>query len=99
MTFLRIIAKILSVPLVIVLWLLKWAAIFFGSISGTIIWIVSGLLVALPSVSILFGLMTFREAIPAYITSFVCFLVPVIFAGLVGLIDAACEGLHEFIWD
>lgn len=76
MSVLRIIAKILLIPVVVVLTVIQWIGIFLNSISGVVMGILSFLFVLTGTASLLFGLASGPEFWKMIITAFVIFLIP-----------------------
>ena len=76
MSVLRIIAKILLIPVIAALTLIQWIGIFLNSISGVVMGILSFLFVLTGTASLLFGLASGPEFWKMIITAFVIFLIP-----------------------
>lgn len=98
MILLKIIAKILLIPVVIVLTLVQWAGIFLNSISGVILGILAFIFALTGIASLAFGLASGLEAFKMIAAGFVIFMVPVIGERLVTLITAANDRLYNLIW-
>ena len=76
MIFLKIIAKVLLLPVIVVLTAIQWIGIFLNSISGVVMGILSFLFVLTGTASLLFGLASGPEFWKMIITAFVIFLIP-----------------------
>ena len=97
MIILKIIAKILLIPVVIVLTLIQWAGIFLNSISGVLLGILAFIFALTGIASLAFGLASGPEAFKMIAAGFVIFMVPVIGDWIVSAITAASAILHDFI--
>ena len=97
MIVLKIIAKILLTPVVIVLTLVQWAGIFLNSISGVILEILAFIFALTGIASLAFGLASGQEALKMIAVGFVIFMISVIGGWFVALITAAKTSLHDFI--
>lgn len=97
MSLLRIIAKILLIPVVVALTVIQWAGIFLNSISGVILGILAFTFALTGISSLVFGLASGPEAIKMIAAGFVIFMVPVIGEWFTTMIAAANTGLRDFI--
>lgn len=97
MIVLKLLAKILLIPVVICLTLIKWAGVFLNSISGVILGILAFIFALTGIVSLLFGLATGPEALRMILAGFAVFMISVAGEAIVKAISAADSGLREFI--
>lgn len=97
MIVLRIITKILLLPVIVALTLIQWAGIFLSSISGVILGVLAFIFALTGIASLAFGLASGREALRMIAAGFVIFMVPVVGEWFVGMITAANAGLRDFI--
>jgi len=97
MSVLRIIAKILLIPVIAALTLIQWIGIFLNSISGVILGILAFIFALTGIASLVFGLASGPEALKMIAVGFVIFMVSVIGEWFVGMITAANTSLHDFI--
>ena len=97
MVVLKMIAKILLIPVVVALTLLQWAGIFLNSISGVILGILAFIFALTGIASLVFGLASGPEALKMMVIGFVIFMVPVIRERFVARITAANTCLRDFI--
>lgn len=97
MSLLRIIAKILLIPVVVALTLIQWIGIFLNSISGVLLGILAFIFALTGIASLAFGLASGPEAFKMIAAGFVIFMVPVIGEWFVTLIAAANNRLRSFI--
>ena len=91
MSVLRIIAKILLFPVVIVLALIQWIGIYLDSISEVLLRIMAFIFALTGITSLAFGLASGQEALKMIITGFVIFMIPVIgewFVGMITVVNA-----------
>lgn len=77
MSVLRIIAKILLFPVVIVLTLIQWIGVFLNSISRALFGILAFIFTLTGIASLAFGLASGLEALKMIITGFMVFTVPI----------------------
>ena len=97
MIVLKIIAKILLLPVVAALTLIQWAVIFLNSISGVILGILAFIFALTGIASLAFGLASGPEALKMIVAGFVIFMIPVIGEGFVDMIATANAGLCGFL--
>ena len=97
MSVLRIIAKILLIPVVVALTLLQWIEIFLNSLSGFLLGILAFIFALTGIASLMFGLASGPEALKMLIIGFVVFMVPIIGEWFVNMTAAANAGLCNFI--
>ena len=97
MIFLKIIAKVLLLPVIVVLTAIQWIGIFLNSISGVILGILAFIFALTGIASLAFGLASSPEAFKVIAAGFVIFMVPVIGDWIVSAITAASAILHDFI--
>ena len=97
MSVLRIIAKILLFPVVIVLTLIQWIGGFLNSISRALFGILSFIFALTGIASLAFGLASGLEALKMIITGFVVFMVPITGEWFLIKIETVKMGLCSFI--
>ena len=74
MNVLKLLAKILLIPVVICLTLIKWAGVFLNSISRVILGILAFIFTLTGSASLLFGLASGSEALKMILAGFIIFI-------------------------
>ena len=97
MIVLKLLAKLILIPVVICLTVVKWAGVFLNSISGVILGILAFIFALTGISSLLFGLASGPEALKMILTGFVVFMIPVAGEAIVTVISAASAGLRDFI--
>ena len=97
MILLKIIAKVLLIPVIVALTLVQWAGIFLNSISGVLLGILAFIFALTGIASLMFGLASGSEALKMIIAGFVMFMVPVIGEWFVTMITVVNTGLRDFI--
>ena len=97
MIVLKILAKLLLIPVVICLTVIKWTEFFLNSISSVILGILAFIFALTGITSLLFGLATGPEALKMTLAGFVVFMIPVAGEAIVTAISAADAGLRKFI--
>ena len=85
MNVLKIIAKVLLLPVVAALTLIQWAGVFLNSISGVILGILAFIFALTGIASLAFGLASGPEALKMIAAGFIFFMVPVIGEWFVGM--------------
>ena len=98
MTVLKVIAKLLLLPVVIALTIIQWAGIFLNSISGVILGILAFIFALTGIASLAFGLASGPEAMKMIAAGFAIFMIPVIGEWFVTLLALVIDGLHRFLW-
>ncbi len=97
MIVLKIIAKILLFPIVVVLTLIQWAGIFLNSISGVILGILAFIFAMTGIASLMFELASGPEALKMIAAGFVIFMIPIIGEWFVALIIQVNTHLRSYI--
>ena len=97
MIVLKIILKILLIPVIVVLTLVQWAGIFLNSISSVILEILAFIFALTGIASLVFGLASGSEALKMIASGFVIFMVSVVGEWFVNMITSANSGLRDFI--
>lgn len=97
MIILKLIAKLILIPVLICLTVIKWVGVFLNSISGIVLGIMAFIFVLTGIASLLFGLASGQEALKMILAGFVVFMVPVAGEAIVTAISASGAELREFI--
>ena len=97
MVLLRLILKILVLPLIVAVTLLQWAGIFLTQFSSVIFNLLAGLMFLLSVVGWLMGIITGPETMRMLAVGFVVFIIPHIAEWLIVRVAALNFGLREFI--
>ncbi len=97
MFLLKLIGKIILIPIMLALTLIQWIGIFLNSISGVILGILAFIFALTGIASLAFGLASGPEALKMIAAGFVIFMVPVVGEWFVGMITAANARLRDFI--
>lgn len=97
MIFLKIIAKILLIPVIVALTVIQWIGIFLNSISGVILGILAFIFSLTGIASLAFGLASGPEALKMIAAGFVIFMIPIAGEWVLTVIEAAHTGLLDFI--
>ena len=97
MKFLKLVLKILALPLILILKLIQWIGTFFLSMSGWIFNLIAALLFILDIVCVAFGRASRQEAVWLMAFSFAIFMLPVLSRWCVSHIAAAGMKLNAFV--
>ncbi len=97
MFLLKLIGKIILIPIMLALTLIQWIGIFLNSISGVLLGILAFIFALTGIASLAFGLASGSEALKMIVAGFVFFMVPVIGEWFVTLITAVNTGLRSFL--
>ena len=97
MFLLKLIGKIILIPIMLALTLIQWIGIFLNSISGVILGILAFIFALTGIASLMFGLASGPETLKMIVIGFVIFMVPVIGEWFVSMITAANTELRDFI--
>lgn len=95
MILLKILLKIIALPMAVIVTAAKWFGVFLTSFAGAVFYIFSGLCFLVAVLSHLMGISTEREAVTILVTGFVSFALPFIAGWLIGKIAV----LNEILWD
>ena len=97
MIFLKIIAKVLLLPVIVVLTAIQWIGIFLNSISGVILGILAFIFALTGIASLVFGLASGPEALKMIAAGFVIFMIPVAGEWILTMIEALHTALCDYI--
>lgn len=97
MIVLKIIAKILLLPVIVALTVIQWIGIFLNSISGVILGILAFIFALTGIASLVCGLASGPEALRMIAIGFVIFMIPVAGEWILTMIEAVHTGLLDFI--
>ncbi len=97
MFLLKLIGKIILIPIMLALTLIQWIGIFLNSISGVVLGILAFIFALTGIASLAFGLASGPEALKMIAAGFVIFMIPVIGEWFVGIVTTARTGLRNFI--
>ncbi len=97
MVVLKVIAKILLIPVVLVLMVIQWVGIFLNSISGVIFGILAFIFALTGIASLAFGLASGQEGLKMLFYGFVIFLIPHLGNWLIGIIIHLRYNLDDYI--
>lgn len=99
MIFLKIIAKVLLLPVIVVLTAIQWIGIFLNSISGVILGILAFIFALTGIASLAFGLASGPEALKMIAVGFVIFTIPIIGEWVVTMISMVSTKVRSFIME
>ena len=97
MVLLRLILKILAMPLIAAVTLLQWAGIFLSQFSSVIFNLLAGLMFLLSVVGWLMGIITGTETMRMLAVGFVVFIIPHIAEWLIVRIAVINCNLRDFL--
>lgn len=97
MTIIRILLKLLLLPVVVAVTLLEWVGIFLMSFSSIIFFILSGIVFLIAVLSFIFQIAPGAEVLKMLIIGFVVFIVPHIGEWIVDRISDLHSALRGFI--
>ena len=97
MVLLRLILKILVLPLIVAVTLLQWAGIFLTQFSSVIFNLLAGLMFLLSVVGWLMGIITGTETMRMLAVGFVVFIIPYIAEWLIVRIAVINCNLRDFL--
>ncbi len=98
MIILKIIAKILLLPVIVALTVIQWLGIFLNSISGVILGILAFIFTLTGIASLAFGLAAGSEALKMVAIGFVIFMVPVVGDWFLRIMDALITRLRKIFF-
>ena len=97
MFLLKLIGKIILIPIMLALTLIQWIGIFLNSISGVVLGILAFIFALTGIASLAFGLASGPEALKMIAAGFVMFMIPVAGEWILAMIEALHTGLRDFI--
>ena len=97
MMFLKLIAKVLVLPIAVCLWAFKWIGTFCTAMSHWIFDILASLLFLLGIIGLITDQLTSITTIEAFIASFIVFLIPRIAQRLVVCASGISARMFNFI--
>ena len=97
MVFLRLMLKILVLPLIVAVTLIQWAGIFLTQFSSVIFNLLAGLMFLLSVIGWLMGICTGAETIRMLAVGFVVFIIPHIAEWLIVRIAVINCNLRNFL--
>ena len=97
MFLLKLIGKIILIPIMLALTLIQWIGIFLNSLSGVVLGILAFIFALTGIASLAFVLPSGPEALKMIFAGFVIFMIPVIGEGFVAMVAVANVRLRDFI--
>lgn len=97
MIVLKIIAKILLLPIAVALTIIQWVWIFLNSVSSVIMGILAFIFALTGIASLMFRLASGSEALKMIVTGFVIFMIPIAGEWLLTMIEAVHTRVCRFI--
>lgn len=97
MALIKMLFKILALPLMLAVTIIQWLGIFFTSFSAIIFNLLAGLIFLITVIGFVFGVTAGAEAIKMLAVSFAVFIIPHIAEWLIVRVVAINFGLREFI--
>lgn len=97
MVFLRLMLKILVLPLIVAVTLIQWAGIFLTQFSSVIFNLLAGLMFLITIAGWMFGISAGAETLRLLAVAFVVFIIPHIAEWLIVRIAVINYGLRDFI--
>ena len=99
MFLLKLIGKIILIPIMLALTLIQWIGIFLNSISGVILGILAFIFALTGIASLAFGLASGPEALKMIAVGFVIFTIPIIGEWVVTMISMVSTKVRSFIME
>ena len=97
MYVLKLIVKIVMLPVVVAVTLVQWFMTFLVGFSSAVFHLLAGLFLLVAVLSYLMGLSVGTEALRMILAGFVIFMVPIAGEAVVTAITTVSAGLREFI--
>lgn len=97
MYVLKLIGKIMMLPVVVAVTLVQWFMAFLIGFSSAVFYLIAGLFLLVAVISYLMGLSAGAEAVKMILTGFVVFLIPVAGEAVVAAVAALNAGMRDFI--
>ena len=97
MFLLKLLMKVIVLPVMLTMTLIQWAGEFLVGMSSAILNIIAGLILLIAGLSYLMGICAGQEALIIGLTGFLLFLIPRIGGAVVGIISVANDGLRRLM--
>lgn len=97
MRLIKLLHKLLAVPIIVAVTLIQWVGIFLTQLSTAIFNLVAGLMFLIAVAGWMFGIGTGAETLQMLTVAFVVFIIPHIAEWLIIRIAAINYGLRDFI--
>ena len=97
MGLIKLIIKLLVLPLIVAVTLIQWVGIFFTQFSTVIFNLLAGLIFLITVIGVVFGVTAGAEAVKMLAVAFVVFIIPHIAEWLIVRVAALNYGLRDFI--
>ncbi|MBO4219432.1 MAG: hypothetical protein J5933_00710 [Clostridia bacterium] len=97
MFLLKLIGKIILIPIMLALTLIQWIGIFLNSISGVVLGILAFIFALTGIASLAFGLASGPEALKMIAAGFVIFMIPLIGDWVLDIIETTNIRICRFI--
>ena len=97
MRLIKLLHKLLAVPIIVAVTLIQWVGIFLTQFSTVIFNLIAGLMFLIAVAGFLFGISTGAETLQIMTVAFVVFIIPHIAEWLIIRIAAINYGLRDFI--
>ena len=97
MGLIKLIIKLLVLPLIVAVTLIQWVGIFFTQFSTAIFNLLAGLVFLITVIGFVFGVTAGAEAVKMLAVAFVVFIIPHIAEWLIVRVAALNYGLRDFI--
>ena len=94
---LKLVLVMMTLPLILAVWLIKWFAVFLHHCSAWIFYLLGSVLFATAVLSFLMQQSQGMEALQMLISGFVIFMIPQVVGGVVVLLELAAIMLRQ-IW-
>lgn len=98
MRLLKFMGKVLAFPVMLIVTVIQWLFTFLVGMSSVIFNLLAGLFLLIAALSLIFGILTWTEALRPAQAAFIVFMIPVIGQGITAVIVVIREGLSDFIW-
>lgn len=98
MIVVKLILKIVCIPIVLILSFIKWFGVFITTMSSIIFYLLAGIIFVTGILSYGFEFETGRECLRILLCGFIVFMLPVIATGVVSGIACIQTILVDFIW-
>ena len=97
MGLIKLIIKLLVLPLIVAVTMIQWVGIFFTQFSTVIFNLLAGLVFLITVIGFVFGVTAGAEAVKMLAVAFVVFIIPHIAEWLIVRVAALNYGLRDFI--
>lgn len=98
MRLLKILLKIITFPVMVIVTVIQWLLTFLIGFSSVIFYVLAGLFLLVAGLSFLLGIAAGLEVLKMILAGFIVFMIPVVGQGIIAFTVMIRERMSDFIW-